>query len=268
MFKVTRKQIINTDVFVMEIEAPPIAQTVRPGQHVDIHVNPDGAALTLPVASYDREKNTITLVHRVQDLPSTQMVMLREGDELFQVRGPLGGACRIDGVGKVVLAGEDLGAASLFARAREYKNKGAYTIVVLGFETKDEVYWESEFAAFCDELYVCTRDGSYGVNGRITNPLRAVLEAHRDVERLIVIGQLSKMRKIAKLAVDYGIPAYAAFDAIRPAVGVPNVFDVDTRSQEVFAFARAPELDMADVDFDKLIAREKSLRDAGGAEAG
>lgn len=259
MFKIARKQPVADDVFLMEIEVPEIAALARPGHHVDIRVNPDGTALTLPVVGYDSEKGTISIVHKPQDLPSLRLSMLQEGDELFQVRGPLGGTCVFDDSAKVVLAAEDLGAASLYLRAREYRDRGAYVICVLGFETKESVFWEEEFAALSDELYVCTRDGSYGVAGRITNPLRAVCESHRDVERIVMIGQLAKMKKVAKVAADYDIPATMAFDAIRQPVGGPSIFDVDETSQEVFEFAKAAELDANEIDFEKLLARQRAL---------
>lgn len=259
MFKITRRKTITDEIFMMEIEVPAIAATVQPGHHVDIHLNPDGTALTLPVADYDREKGTITFVHQAQDLPSLQLSLLREGDEVFQLRGPLGGTCTFADAGKVALAAEDLGAASLLLRAKEYHARGAYTIGVLGFETKAEIFWEEAFAAICTELYVCTRDGSYGVSGRITNPLRAVCEMHRDIERIVMIGQLAKMKKVAKVAADYDIPAVMSFDAIRQPLARAGLFDTEERSQEVFEFAMAPEIDANEIDFEKLLAKQRAI---------
>ncbi len=259
MFKIVSKRAITDEVFSMEIEMPAVAEKVQPGHHVDIHVNTDGAALTLPVAGYDRQKGTITIVHKAQDLPSLQLSMLREGDAVFQIRGPLGRSCTFADIGKVVLAAEDLGAASLFLRAKEYKQHGAYTICVLGFETKNEIFWEKDFATICDELYVCTRDGSYGVNGRIITPLRAVCEMHKDIERIVMIGQLAKMKKVAKIAADYDIPAVMSFDAIRQRVGGPDLFETGDKAQKEFEFARAPEIDANEIDFEKLLARQRVL---------
>jgi ferredoxin--NADP+ reductase len=259
MFKIARKEIVGNEIHLMEIEAPALATQVRPGHHIDVHVNPDGGALTLPIAGYDPDRGTVTVVFKAQDLPSLQLSMLKEGDEVFQVRGPLGGTCSFDDSGKVVVVAEDLGAASLLLRAKEYKKRGAYTIGILGFETKAEIFWEEEFAEVCDELYVCTRDGTYGVRGRITNPLRAVCETHKDLERMIVIGQLPKMKKVAKIAADYDIPTVMSFDAIRQPVGGPSIFEIADSSQGVFDFAKAPEIDANDIDFEKLLARQTAL---------
>jgi NAD(P)H-flavin reductase len=260
MFRVVSKQNITEEIFTIEIEIPEVAAEARAGHHVDVRINPDGPALTLPVAGFNGETGTITVVHKSHDLPSLQLSMLAVGDEVFQVRGPLGAACEFTDMGKVVLAAEDLGVASLYLRVKEYKKRGAYTICLLGFDSRESMFWEEEFAAICDELYVCTRDGGYGVSGRITNPLRAVCETHRDIERIVMIGQLDRMKKVAKLAGDYDIPTAMSFDAIRQPVGAPNVFDVPDDSQEVFGFAKAPEVDANDIDFEKLLARQRALQ--------
>jgi NAD(P)H-flavin reductase len=258
MFKIVRKQSFTEDLYLLEIEIASIAEKARPGHHVDIHLNPDTPVITLPVAGADRDAGTITVVERARDLSSEQLMMLQEGDEIFQIRGPLGSACVVDGVGKVALAAEGLGVASLLPRARAYKEGGAYTICTIGFPTRDDVFWQDEFAAVCDELYVATGDGSYGVKGRVTMALKAICETHKDLERVIVIASLKNMKRAAKIAADYGISARVCFDAIRTPVGAPGIFEKD--AQEAFDFAKAPEIDAGKIDFDKLIAREKALQ--------
>lgn len=260
MFRIVRKQSFTENLFLLEIEIPAVAQAARPGQHVDIHLNPDSPVITLPIVGADADAGTITIVERAQDLPSEQLMMLQVGDEVFQIRGPLGGECTIPDVGKVALIGEGIGVASLLWRAREYRGRDAYTICVIGFPSREEVFWQDEFSEVSDELYVTTRDGSYGVSGRVSGPLQAVCETHKDLERMVVIAYLKSMKRAARLASDHGVVAKVCFDAIRPSVGRESVFDVRDDSQAAFDFARAAELDPGDIDFDKLIAREKALQ--------
>lgn len=259
MPKVVRKQNFTNDNFLIELEIPSIARDAQPGHHVEVRVDAGETPLILPVAGYDREKGTITVVHKALDLPSEHLMMRQKGDEVFHIGGPLGAACKFTELGKIVLVSEDLGAASLYCRVRKYKESGSYVICVIGFETKDEVFWENEFSSICDELYVCTQDGSYGVSGRVTGPVRAVCEAHKDIERIIMIGQLAKMKRVAKVAADYDIPALMSFDAIRQPLGSPDIFDTGSNPQEVFAFAKAPEIDANEIDFDKLLAKHRAL---------
>ncbi len=257
MFTIERKQSFNEDTFLMEIRMPAIAASARPGQYVDIHVNVDGPTVTLPIAGVDPEAGTFTVVEQGRDLPSERLMVLAQGDEVFQVRGPLGSPCRTDADGKVVLLGEDLGVASLLWRAHEYKRRGAYVIVIIAFAARDRVFWHDEFAAVADELYINTADGSFGVSGRVTGVLQAVCETHKDVEQLVMIGKLKHMKRGAKIASDNKIDARVNFDAIRYPAGSPGIFDA--AEQEAFTFARAPEIDADRVDFDRLISRERAL---------
>lgn len=265
MFTITRKQSFNEDTFLIEFTLPAVAQQARPGQYVDIHVNVDGPTVTLPIVGADPEAGTFTVVEQGRDLPSERLMVLNVGDEVFQIRGPLGSPCAFDCDGKVVLVGEDLGVASLLWRARAHKDRGAHVIVILGYPSRERVFWHDEFAAVADELYINTADGSFGVSGRITGVLQAVCETHKDVEQLVMIAKLKHMKRGAKIAADNRIAARVSFDAIRYPVGSPGVFDAS--EQKAFAFARAPELDADRVDFDKLLARERALAPAAAGDA-
>jgi len=266
MFPITRKQSFNEDTFLLEFHLAAIAERARPGHYVDIHANPDARPVTLPVTGVDREAGTFTVVEQGRDLGTEQLMVLTTGEEVFQIRGPLGASCDFDATGKVVLMGEDLGVASLLWRAQEYRAAGAYVIAILGFATKDRVFWQDEFGAIANELYISTLDGTFGITGRVTGVLQAVCETHHDVERLVMIARLKQMKRAAKIAADLGIEARLNFDALRFPAGSAGVFDHGDRAQEAFAFARAAELNAEDVDFDKLIAREKALalEGAGG----
>ncbi len=259
MFAVTRKQSFNEDTFLLEFRLPAIAERAMPGQYVDIHMNVDGPTFTLPIATVDREAGTFAVIEQARDLPTEKLMMLVEGEDVFQIRGPLGGPCRIDSDGKVVLVADDLGAASLLWRARAFKEHGAHVIVVLGFASKERVFWKDEFAAVADELYVATEDGSFGVSGRVTGVLQALCETHKDIDRIVLIANLKHMKRGAKIASDFGIDATVSFDAIRFPIGAPTIFDHGDGAQEAFAFARAPELDAESVDFEKLLSRERAL---------
>jgi ferredoxin--NADP+ reductase len=257
MFTITRKQSFDESTFLLEFRMPTIAEHALPGQYVDVHMNVDGPTFTLPIVSADREGGTFAVIEQTRDLPTEQFALLSQGEEVFQIRGPLGSPSRIDADGKVVLVAEGLGAASLLWRARAFKLNGAHVIVVLGFASKSRVFWHDEFAAVADELYIATEDGSFGVSGRVTGVLQALCETHKDIERIAMIASLKQMKRGAKIAADFGIDATVSFDAVRFAQGAPTIFDEE--GQDAFAFARAAELDAESVDFEKLLARERAL---------
>jgi len=265
MFQITRKQSFNEDTFLLEFHLASIAERARPGNYVDIHLNPDARPITLPVVGVDKDAGTFAVVEQARDLPTEQLMVLTQSEEVFQIRGPLGVACDFNADGKVALMAEDLGVASLLWRAQEYRAAGAHVIVILGFASKDRVFWQDEFGSVASELYIATLDGSFGITGRVTGVLQAVCETHKDIERIVMIARLKQMKRAAKIAADSGIEARLSFDAMRFPAGSPGVFDATDRAQESFEFARAAELNADDVDFDKLIAREKALGSLDGA---
>jgi ferredoxin--NADP+ reductase len=259
MFKITRKQSFNDDTFLLEFDLRSIADRARPGQYADIHLNPDSRPITVPIVDADAEAGTFSVIEQGRDLPTEQLMVLNPGDEVFQIRGPLGVACDFDTDGKVVLMGEDLGVASLLWRAREHRRTGAYIIVILGFATRDRIFWQDEFGEVANELYISTTDGTFGITGRVTGALQAVCETHKDIERIVMIARLKTMKRGAKIAADFAIDARLNFDSVRFPAGSPGVFDQPDNAQDAFRFARAAELNAEDVDFEKLIAREKAL---------
>ena len=266
MFKITRKQSFNDDTFLLEFELRSVAERARPGQYADIHLNPDTRPITVPIVDADAEAGTFAIVEQGRDLPTEQLMVLNTGEEVFQIRGPLGAACDFDTDGKVVLMGEDLGVASLLWRAQAHRKAGAYVIVILGFATRDRIFWQSEFGEVASELYIATTDGSFGITGRVTGALQAVCETHKDIERIVMITRLKTMKRGAKIAADFAVDARVNFDAVRFPAGSPGVFDQSDNAQDAFRFARAAELNAEDVDFDKLIAREKALADENSQE--
>jgi hypothetical protein len=93
----------------------------------------------------------------------------------------------------------------------------------------------------------------------VTGVLQALCETHKDIDRICLVANLKHMKRAAKIATDFGVDATVSFDAVRFPIGAPTIFDHADNSQEAFAFARAPELDADQVDFDKLLSRERAL---------
>ena len=88
----------------------------------------------------------------------------------------------IDPMVVIHLTDGGLGVAPIFPQARAFKQAGAYVIGVVGFRSKDLIFWEDKFRAACDEFYLCTDDGSAGIMGRITEGVKRAIEKHDDID--------------------------------------------------------------------------------------
>ncbi|MBQ0110812.1 MAG: dihydroorotate dehydrogenase electron transfer subunit, partial [Oscillospiraceae bacterium] len=70
-----------------------------------------------------------------------------------------------------LLIGGGVGVPPLYKLCKELIASGKKVSVILGFNTKDEVFYEKEFIDLGAEVTVTTVDGSYGVKGFVTNAL-------------------------------------------------------------------------------------------------
>ena len=169
MYTISRREAFSESTFLWDVVAPDVAKAAQPGHFVMLRLHEGSERIPLTVADYDRDSGTVTLV--VQALGKTTLEMrdrYKEGDTFTDFVGPLGLPQHIGKFGHVVLVGGGLGVAPVFPQLRAFKEAGNRTTGIIGFRTKDLVFWEEKFGAECDNLIVCTDDGSYGTPGFVT----------------------------------------------------------------------------------------------------
>jgi sulfide dehydrogenase subunit beta len=178
-YEIVARQDFSDVTFLLEIEHPMLARAARPGQFVIVMADEHGERIPLTLADFDRDRGTITLV--IQAVGKTTKAMQRDcrvGSRLYAVVGPMGIPSHIGSAKKVVCVGGGLGVAPVYPQARAYHESGAYVIGVIGFRNRDLMFWHDKFAAVCDELIVCTDDGSTGLKGRVTDGLQQAIARH------------------------------------------------------------------------------------------
>jgi len=90
LFKIVRKKELAPDIAQFDVEAPLIAKKALAGQFVVIRVHEDGERVPLTIASYDRDKGTITLVAMRVGKSTALLAELNQGDVILDLVGPLG----------------------------------------------------------------------------------------------------------------------------------------------------------------------------------
>ena len=159
MYRIVRREQFGPVTFLWEVEAPLVARACRPGHFLMVRIDATGERIPLTVADYDIERGTVTVVIQAVGKTTRQMMTLREGDAVLDFVGPLGVASHITRPGKVVLVGGGLGVAPVYPQLRAFKEQGNYTLSVIGFRSKDLMFWEDRFRRYSDELHVTTDDG-------------------------------------------------------------------------------------------------------------
>ena len=111
MYKIVAKRVLNTQVKLLEIEAPAVARKAEPGQFIILRVHEDGERIPLTIADYNREKGTVTIIFQEVGKTTRLLGTLEEGEALLDFVGPLGVASHLEGLKKVAVIGGGLGTA-------------------------------------------------------------------------------------------------------------------------------------------------------------
>ena len=170
----TRQLTPVTKLF--RIDAPLIAASARPGQFVMLRVRDGGERIPITIADYDREAGTLTIVVQEVGATTKRVCALEAGDEILDVAGPLGGHIEIAPGGHVCGVGGGFGSAALLCLMREFTARGDRTTAILGARSKDLLILADELRPLCNNVEICTDDGSAGFKGFVTQRLGQMIE--------------------------------------------------------------------------------------------
>jgi len=256
-FEIVGREDFSDVSYMLEIRHPAMAKAAKAGQFVIVMEHEHGERIPLTLADFDPEKGTITLV--IQAVGKTTREMQQNchvGTSLFAVVGPMGIPSHIGSVKKVLCVGGGLGVAPVYPQAREYARNGAYVIGVVGFRNKNVMFWEEQFRAVCDELIVCTDDGSAGIKGLVTKGMEQAIAAHPDIDEAIAIGPPVMMRACAEVTRPHHIKTLVSLNPVMvDGTGMCGGCRVKIGDGIKFACVDGPDFDAHQVDFDDLMAR-------------
>lgn len=256
-FEIVAREDYSDVSYMLEIRHPQMAKAARAGQFVIVMEHSQGERIPLTLADFDAERGTITLV--IQAVGKTTREMQRNcrvGTHLYAVTGPMGIPSPIGKAKKVVCVGGGLGVAPVFPQARAFAHAGATVIGVVGYRNRDLVFWDDRFRAVCDELVVCTDDGSAGIKGLVTDGLRQVLAAHPDVDEVIAIGPPVMMKACAEVTRPHKIRTVVSLNPVMvDGTGMCGGCRVKIGDGIKFACVDGPDFDAHQVDFDDLMSR-------------
>ncbi|OQW88397.1 MAG: ferredoxin-NADP reductase [Rhodoferax ferrireducens] len=256
-YEIIRREDFSDVTYLLEIRHPMMAQAARPGQFVIVMLHEQGERIPLTIADFDRQQGSITLV--IQAVGKTTRQMQQEchvGTALYALVGPMGIPSPISHAKKVLCVGGGLGVAPVFPQARALKEQGAYVIGVLGFRNKSLVFWDDKFADCCDELIICTDDGSMGLQGRVTDGILQAITNHPDIDEVVAIGPPIMMQGCSETTRPYKIKTMVSLNPVMvDGTGMCGGCRVKIGGQVKFACVDGPDFDGHLVDFDDLMTR-------------
>ena len=171
IFEVLSNEALTDNVFQM-ILAGDTSHITNCGQFVNIQL--DGMFLRRPISVCDYDENTLTIIYKVVGKGTEAMSAMKAGTRLDLLTG-LGNGYDLTLAGdRPVLLGGGVGVPPMYRLAKNLLAEGKKPIVILGFNTKDEIFYAEEFKALGAEVHIATADGSVGTKGFVTDVIKAI----------------------------------------------------------------------------------------------
>ena len=175
IFEILSNEALTSSVYRMTLSGDTSAITA-PGQFVNIRL--EGKFLRRPISVCDWEEGKLTLVYKVVGHGTAQMAAMTPGESLDILTG-LGNGYDLTLTGEhPVLVGGGVGVPPMFGLAKHLRALGKPVQVILGFNTREEIFYEEAFKALGCTVYVTTVDGSYGVKGFVTDAMKDLHYSH------------------------------------------------------------------------------------------
>ena len=168
IFTIVSNRALTDSVYKMVLQGDTSAITA-PGQFVNIKL--EGMFLRRPISVCDAEGDKLTIIYKVVGKGTEAMSRMTEGR--LDILTGLGNGYDLTVSGeKPVLLGGGVGVPPMYKLAKELIAQGKKVSVILGFNTKNEIFYEEEFKNLGADVFVTTVDGSYGIRGFVTDALK------------------------------------------------------------------------------------------------
>jgi ferredoxin--NADP+ reductase len=273
MYKIVNKKELTNNIFSMDIEAPRVAKSAKPGQFIIIKNDEKGERIPLTIADYDQEKGTVTIVFQTVGKGTKQLAAFNEGDHVADFVGPLGVPSEfihedIEELKKknfIFVAG-GVGAAPVYPQVKWMHEHGIAVDVILGSRNKDLLIYEDKLKNAAGNLYVTTDDGSYEFKGTGSDMLKELVNNQgKSYDHAIIIGPMIMMKFTSMLTKELKIPTTVSLNPIMvDGTGMCGACRVTVGGEVKFACVDGPEFDGHLVNYDESMRRQAMYKTEEG----
>lgn len=255
MYKILKKEILNKDVDLMEIEAPFVAKNAKPGHFLILRVDEEGERIPLTIAEHTN--TSVTIIYQKLGYSTNLLGEKEVGDSISDIVGPLGKPSHIRDVGTVLGVAGGVGAAPLYPQLKEYARVGVNVDLVIGGRTKDHLLLIDKYGKFCRNIYITTDDGSKGKKGFVTDMIKQLIEAGNTYDHSVAIGPLIMMKHTVALLDSYNIDSDVSLNPIMiDGTGMCGNCRVTIDDKTFFACVDGPDFPSKGINFDELLVRQ------------
>ena len=275
MYKILKRKQLSKEIFWMDIEAPRVAKSALPGQFVIVMDDRYGERIPLTICDYDEERDSVSIVVQSIGDSTKKLSKYEEGESIADFVGPLGNPAAfvnedIDELKKknrLFIAG-GLGAAPVYPQVKWLHQRGVDCDVIIGARNEELLIMEDEMKEVCNNLYLCTDDGSHGFHGNVTMMLKELVENQgKHYDEVIAIGPMIMMKFACLATKELGIPTTVSMNPIMvDGTGMCGACRITVGDEVKFTCVDGPEFDGHLVDFDEAMKRQAMFKTPEGRE--
>ena len=264
MYQILKKEMLTPTICRMEVKAPRLAAAAQPGQFLIVRADEQGERIPLTISDFDADKGTVTIVTQKIGASTADIISLEEGEGFSDVVGPLGLPSefmemtpeQLSQKRYIFIAG-GVGTAPVYPQAKWLHAHGIPVDVIIGAKTKDLLIYKEEMAAVCDNLFICTDDGSEGFHGMVTALLEKLVADGHSYTQAVAIGPMIMMKFTTLTAKKLGLPITVSLNTLMvDGTGMCGACRVSVGGKTRFACVEGPEFDGYLVDFDEAMRRQ------------
>jgi NAD(P)H-flavin reductase len=261
LHNIRSNEMLSQNVGKMVVDAPYTAKYRKAGQFIILRIDEFGERIPLTIADSDSAEGTISLYYQVVGKTTRQMSLLKKGDKIQDIAGPLGHPTEIKKYGTAVCVGGGIGIAPIYPISKAMKQAGNRVINIIGARTKDLLIMEEDLKKTGDETIVTTDDGSYGRKAFVTDALRDIVEREK-VDIVVAIGPVPMMKAVSEYTKTKSIKTLVSLNSIMiDGTGMCGGCRVSVDGKKKFTCVDGPEFDGHLVDFNELSTRLSTYRD-------
>ena len=266
MYRIVSKEMLTPTICRMKVEARRLASAALPGQFLIVRADEQGERIPLTISDYDKDAGTVTIVTQKIGASTSEICSYDAGESFADVVGPLGVPSDftemqledIKGRRYVFIAG-GVGTAPVYPQVKWLHERGAAVDVIIGAKTKDLIIYKEEMQAVCDNLHICTDDGSEGFKGLVTALLeKLVTEDGKEYDQAVAIGPMIMMKFATLTCKKLELPVIVSLNTLMvDGTGMCGACRVTVGGKVRFACVEGPEFDGYLVDFDEAMRRQR-----------
>jgi ferredoxin--NADP+ reductase len=256
VYRIIKRTQIADNIYEFWINAPHVTKTGRAGQFVVLRIDETGERIPLTISA--TRKDDVRIVFMATGKTTQQLATLQEGECIRDIAGPLGTPSDVKKWGRCAVIGGGVGIACLPILARELKAAGNEVTGIIGARNAGLLLLEDELREACDDLVICTDDGSKGFHGFPADILKQKVAA-KALDAVWIIGPAIMMKITSLATLDSGIKTFVSLNPIMvDGTGMCGSCRVTVGGETKFACVDGPEFDAHQVDWNELMNRQRT----------